>query len=657
MERMSRETQSHTPTTATDSAPRAGADPAIDPDALRERYDTTVPAELRTAHADHLSALLAGEAAAGEAATIGRRTARAGVGAGAFLDTYVLAFDALISSAFADLDAGDDPEAAERRLRQGVAAALADMQSGIEPYASGGSAPSDGGSSTVGGKPGQADDSIPADARFGVGRVLEALPMPSFLVAPDHTVLAYNGGLAEMLGIDERSALGEDNRETIAAASYTDGRRHESLVDKVADAPRSAEERDEVERVEMPFFDGVVYEDTSTLLNERGEEIHIGFWAVPLFDESGELEAVLEVCDDRTEEVRHQESVAALVEEVTTTLGAIGDGDLSARADYEDEHGAVGDELLSLTDDVNEMAESFQALVERVDERATALSASIDEAVASANRIDEQVESQSESLGEVAEEIDSFSATMEEVAASSNEVASAAEQALSAAERGLESGEDAREAADDVLELSDELLESVTDLESRMDDIGDVVEVISDVAEQTNVLALNANIEAARAGEAGDGFAVVAQEVEELATETRDHADDITDRIGALREQALDTVESVEASHGRVERVDAEMEATLGSLREIADAIETATDGINEVADANDDQAATVEEVAATVENVTRDAEAVDETADEIVREMAAQSDAVEDLAERVGELTGEAVDGARRDGDGSRVS
>lgn len=633
---MPRETHSHMSDGTGDGLPRANDIPDVDPTELSERYDVAVPTELRSAHADHLSRLLAGGTASDAATTLGRRTAGAGVSASAFVDTYSLAFDALISSVFDDISDGEDLESAERRLRQGVAATLTDVQAGIEGHVSN---PPD----------------VPADAEFDVGQVLEALPMPAFFIAPDHTVLAYNSGLAEMLAIDDREALGEDNRETIAAASYTDGRRHESLVDKVADAPRSAHDRNDVERVEMPFTDNLIYEDTSTLLNERDEEIHIGFWAVPLFDDNGELQAVLEVCNDRTEEVRHQRSVAALVKEVTTTLGAIGEGDLSARAEYEDDHGVVGDELLELTDDVNAMAENFQRLVEQVGDRTEVLSTSIDEAVASVNRIDEQAERQNESLAEVAGEMDSFSATMEEVAASSNEVATAAEQALSEAERGLESGEDARAGAADVLDLSDDLLESVTELESQMDDIGEVVEVISDVADQTNVLALNANIEAARAGADGDGFGVVAEEVKALATQTREHADDITGRIETLREHALATVESVERSHERVERVDSEIEESLDSLREIAEAVETVTVGINEVADANDDQASTVEEVAATVSEVTRNANEVDETADEIVREMDAQSDAVQDLAERVGELTGDETDESVPNDDDSR--
>ena len=599
------------------NGPRAGNDaPAVAPDELTDRYDAEVPPELQRAHAAHLSRVLAGETTDASAATLARRSADATVSAGAFLDTYGAAFDALVASV---LD-GDDAEKAAR-LRDGVSAILADMGDGVEGY--------------VGDGP-----SAPANARLTVAGVLEAVPMPAFVVAPDHTVLAYNYGLCELLGIEEGEALGDDNRESIAAASYTDGRRHESLVDKVADAPRTAHEEHDIELVDEEFSDHYVYEDTSTLLNERDEEIHIGFLAIPLFDGRGDLRAVLELVDDRTEEVRHQRSVTSLVEEVTSTLDAIGDGDLSARAEYEDEHGVVSDDLLRVTDDVNAMVENFQRLVRRVDDRTETLSKSIDEAVASASRIDDQIDTQNASLEEVAGEMDSFSATMQQVAASASEVATAAEQAREEAGDGLESGEDAREVATEVLEVSEHLRESVAELQTHMDDIGNVVEVISTVADQTNVLALNANIEAARAGTEGDGFAVVAEEVGELASETREHADDITEKIETLRVQASDTVESVDDSHGHVERMDDEIGSALDSLRGISTAVETVADGITEVADANEEQAATVEEVAATVDSVKRNADEVDRTADDIVREMESQSEAVDVLESHVGELT-----------------
>lgn len=92
--------------------------------------------------------------------------------------------------------------------------------------------------------------------------------------------------------------------------------------------------------------------------------------------------------------------------------------------------------------------------------------------------------------------------------------------------------------------------------------IGVIVKAITDIAKQTNMLALNAQIEAARAGNQGRGFAVVAQEVKSLARDTAKAADEIGERIDAIRQATSDAAESMRATkvemvevHGLVGRV------------------------------------------------------------------------------------------------------
>ncbi|AXS39850.1 HAMP domain-containing methyl-accepting chemotaxis protein [Breoghania sp. L-A4] len=75
--------------------------------------------------------------------------------------------------------------------------------------------------------------------------------------------------------------------------------------------------------------------------------------------------------------------------------------------------------------------------------------------------------------------------------------------------------------------------------------IGDVVSLIQAIAEQTNLLALNATIEAARAGEAGKGFAVVASEVKELATQTSKATEEIGSQVAAIQASTEEAVEAI----------------------------------------------------------------------------------------------------------------
>lgn len=83
-------------------------------------------------------------------------------------------------------------------------------------------------------------------------------------------------------------------------------------------------------------------------------------------------------------------------------------------------------------------------------------------------------------------------------------------------------------------------------LSSSSTQIGEVIQLIQRITHQTNLLALNATIEAARAGEAGLGFAVVAREVKELASQTNEAAGSITQHIEAIQSETNSALSSIE---------------------------------------------------------------------------------------------------------------
>ena len=180
----------------------------------------------------------------------------------------------------------------------------------------------------------------------------------------------------------------------------------------------------------------------------------------------------------------------------------------------------------------------------------------------------------------------------------------------------------------------------VAEINQQMEEIGSIVGVIGGIADQTNLLALNAAIEAARAGEAGMGFAVVAEEVKELAEESRNSAEKIATLIAGLQKKSLNVTASMDRSLEDVTAGDQAVKKTLAVFDKIATAIADVTRRMGEVAGTTEEQAASVQEISASVHEV---GSLVEQTAKETVDSSAATeqaSAALDQISRVIGQAT-----------------
>jgi methyl-accepting chemotaxis protein len=226
-----------------------------------------------------------------------------------------------------------------------------------------------------------------------------------------------------------------------------------------------------------------------------------------------------------------------------------------------------------MTDDFDK--ESAQ-LVSSVAEGATELKS----VASSMSQIAERTENMSTTVAAAAEEA---SSNVETVASATEEINASLAEIASQVSRATEVAQSAVSAASQTTSV-------INGLREESDSIGDVIKLINEIAEQTNLLALNATIEAARAGEAGKGFAVVASEVKNLATQTAKATEEISAQIDSVRGESANAVDAIGRISTVIQQIDeittaiaAAVEEQAAATREIARNVQQASVGTTDV--------------------------------------------------------------------------
>ncbi|MDO3381266.1 methyl-accepting chemotaxis protein [Gilvimarinus algae] len=224
-------------------------------------------------------------------------------------------------------------------------------------------------------------------------------------------------------------------------------------------------------------------------------------------------------------------------------------------------------------------------------------------------------------------EIDSVVTATNEMSQTAASVSQLAAQVSDNATSSLDTVIQSREAlsgsVQQVGKLTEEMLEasnSIREVATRTEDINRILDVIRAIAEQTNLLALNAAIEAARAGEQGRGFAVVADEVRNLASKTQNSTDEINELISSLKAGVDRSVAVIASSTEKAEDTKLNTQSSFESLSTVVSDVNAIADNITQVATAAEEQSAVSEEIS---RNLTIIGDAASRLAD-----MAHESDA-----------------------------
>ncbi|TFB42683.1 methyl-accepting chemotaxis protein [Pseudomonas sp. F01002] len=285
---------------------------------------------------------------------------------------------------------------------------------------------------------------------------------------------------------------------------------------------------------------------------------------------------------------------------------AQGEGDLTRRLTSD-----RADELGSIAKGFNTFLAKLQVMITQVVTSVQSVSDSSEHTADIAIRTNIGVHKQMAEIDQVATAVHEMTATAQDVARNATQAAQAASHADQAAAQGMQI---VRDTSNSIGVLAIEIGKAVGVVQTLAKDsenINAILTAIRGIAEQTNLLALNAAIEAARAGEQGRGFAVVADEVRNLAQKTQKATEEIQTMIQQLQQGTRDVVRVMEDSQNRTDE-------SVQHAAKAAEALETITQAVSVINDMNTQIASAAEEQSAVADDINRNVINIGQVANEV---------------------------------------
>lgn len=274
-------------------------------------------------------------------------------------------------------------------------------------------------------------------------------------------------------------------------------------------------------------------------------------------------------------------------------LNMSGDGgDLTKRLD--DSH---DNELGHLAKGFNAIIGKIRELVAEIQQTEAAIKSGIEQLAQLANDTFSSTELQRAQTDQVATAITEMGQTISEVSGIAHNTAQDTEEAVKDTHSTNDNMALTSKTMQQLNSVMGDIEKTIVDFANQASAINSVVEVINAISEQTNLLALNAAIEAARAGEQGRGFAVVADEVRNLAKRTQESTLEIRDQITQLQQTAQQSTAAIQQGTASSQKVADNTEQSAAALMSIKQKFEAISAGNHQVAAATEEQGTVVEHI------------------------------------------------------------
>ncbi|RML51622.1 Methyl-accepting chemotaxis protein [Pseudomonas amygdali pv. morsprunorum] len=292
-------------------------------------------------------------------------------------------------------------------------------------------------------------------------------------------------------------------------------------------------------------------------------------------------------------------NIKIAVVDVNRTLIALSTRDLTARTRYTGK-----DEFGEISRNLDNMAQQISEVIGEIGSATAQVATAAEQSSAVALQTSQNVAQQRLGTDQMATAISQMSATVKDVARSTTDAAAMSQRVNISTVQGKAEIENTISLIQGLSLQAEQTSQIIGELKGESNAISSVLDVIRGVADQTNLLALNAAIEAARAGEQGRGFAVVADEVRNLAKKTQESTVSIQNMIANLQSGSERAATSMQETLGKAQAGASNVVRAGELLEEIAEGIASISDRNIQVASAAEEQSLVAEEIHRNVNDI-----------------------------------------------------
>jgi methyl-accepting chemotaxis protein len=326
-------------------------------------------------------------------------------------------------------------------------------------------------------------------------------------------------------------------------------------------------------------------------------------------------------------------SISRPLNQVVTAMSRAEEGDLTARVfiNSQNELGILGNSYNQMLDKIGGLIINTKQTIDAMLNRSTDLELSSDQSAQTAENVaaamseitkgtmDQTHEAEKSvfQMGDLANQIETVVNNAGEVEQITNSTKVLSFKAKEVVGQLIEK-------TNETDQITGQIVDTMNDLQISTAEIREITDVITNLTEQTNLLGLNASIEAARAGEMGHGFAVVAEEVNKLAAQSREATQTIHSILQTVEQKTTASTQTVNKAHQIVNEQINAVNSAQKSFDEIISAMDNAVakiinmnDRIKKINDLKDQTVAAISSISAISEQTAASAEEVSASSQE----------------------------------------